>query len=345
MSRITGRTCFAIDPDALTTVVDPELVVANEFRMRSGRRRVGEDDVSHPTMYTEITGVRIGDLTISLLRVMVCENHAFDADGRRIFGVLGRDVIADSLVFGFDRDRGVAWLQTQQAFHAPADARVIPYREMYTRVLAVPRRLAHVAIDGVDRELHVDFGDAPSQLDPKLWAGAKLRETGAKLALVDETGAPREVTSLGVAERVIANGVERDRIAFAPYTDKRFYDEQMEGTLGLNFFPSARGLRRLASRTDLRAVASTGGDGTLRALGRHRVSRHVRDGELLPPEAGDPRPILRVTRTRGAGPLEIIVAADNPELDLLEINLGPGDSSSSHTSTRDTSARRWSSPT
>ena len=31
----------------------------------------------------------------------------FDREGRRIHGVIGRDIIADSLVFGFDRDQGV----------------------------------------------------------------------------------------------------------------------------------------------------------------------------------------------------------------------------------------------
>lgn len=117
-----GPFLFAIDPDAPMTTVDPDVLHDTDFRIWQGPRRLDEHDTTHPTFYTRVTHMKVGDLTVSLLLVAEAEAHAFDTDGRRIYGILGRDVIADSLVFGFDRDRSIAWLQTQEAFHAPENA-------------------------------------------------------------------------------------------------------------------------------------------------------------------------------------------------------------------------------
>src|SRR4029079_16280601 len=61
----------------------------------------------------------------------LCSPAGFYApEARHISGILGRDVIADSLVFGFDRDQGVATLSTTKAFTPPPDAIAISYKEM-----------------------------------------------------------------------------------------------------------------------------------------------------------------------------------------------------------------------
>jgi hypothetical protein len=231
-----GPYLFAIDPDAEMTTVDPEVLHDTDFRVWQGARRLDEQDTTHPTFYTRVTHLQAGDLTISLLRVAEAEAHAFDTDGRRVYGILGRDVIADSLVFGFDRDRGIAWLQTQEAFHEPANARVLDFQQVRDEPVFQPRRLVAANVDGHDFDLHLDFGEAVSQLYPNKWGDAKLAPLDWHLVLADQTGTKRDVDKVGIAQQVTVGGVARDHIAFAPYDDRRFQFNVYDGTLGLDFF-------------------------------------------------------------------------------------------------------------
>src|ERR1700691_1300668 len=105
-----GPYLFELDPSAAITTVDAEIVA-----------RANLDGVFSYAM----SDVEIGDLELGTVGVAVVPQHAFDADGRRIWGVSGSNVIADSLVFGFDRDRAVACLATKDAFHVPAGAHAI----------------------------------------------------------------------------------------------------------------------------------------------------------------------------------------------------------------------------
>ena len=231
-----GPYLFAIDPDSRYSVVDPEVVTNGQFRAVMGPRRDDEHDTTHPTFYTQLTNLKVGDLSVSLLHVALSEAHAFDADGRRIYGILGRDIIADSLVFGFDRDKGIAWLQTQEAFHPPAGAQALSMKLAWTHVLEVPRRLLTANVDGKEVSLHVDLGEAVSQLYPRLWDDAHLDKKDWHLILVDEVGTHRDTNELGIAKDVNVAGVDRGNVAFAPYDDRRFYWGQLDGTLGLDFF-------------------------------------------------------------------------------------------------------------
>ncbi len=231
-----GPYLFAIDPDAPMTTVDPDVLRNTEFRIAMGARRLDEQDTTHPSFYTRITHLQAGDLTVSLLAVAEAEGHAFDTDGRRIYGILGRDVIADSLVFGFDRDKGIAWLQTQEAFHAPAGAQTLDYRQVRDEPINDPRRLLATNVNGHPVDLHLDLGEAVSQLYPNKWAAAELQPLGWHLVLVDGIGHKRDVDQLGIAQQVKTGGVTRDHVAFAPYDDRRFTYNIYDGTLGLDFF-------------------------------------------------------------------------------------------------------------
>lgn len=231
-----GPYLFAIDPDAPMTTVDPDVLHDTDFRVWQGPRRLDEQDTTHPTFYTRVTHLKVGDLTVSLLLVAEAEAHAFDTDGRRIYGILGRDVIADSLVFGFDRDKGIAWLQTQETFHAPANAQVIGYRKIRDEPVGEPRMLVSTTIDGHAFDLHLDLGERVSQLYPPKWDAAALQPTDWHLRLVDGIGQKREVQQLGIAAQVTAGGVSREHVAFAPYDDRRFLYNVYDGTLGLDFF-------------------------------------------------------------------------------------------------------------
>ena len=231
-----GPYVFALDPDTYQSTVDPEILVNTDFRRWDGGRRLDEQDTTHETFMRRITHLQVGDLTVSLLLVAESKPHAFDSDGRRIYGILGRDVIADSLVFGFDREKGIAWLQTQEAFHAPANATVLGYEKIRDQPVADPRKLLAASVNGHSYALHLDLGEAVSQLYPRQWAMAELSPLDWHLVLVDDTGTHRDVDKLGIAQQVKVGTIVRDHVAFAPYDDRRFSYNVYDGTLGLDFF-------------------------------------------------------------------------------------------------------------
>ena len=127
-------------------------------------------------------------------------------------GVIGRDILADSLVFTFDRDNGIIVLATQKAAPFPKDMTTFRYSLLDSRiqnaeVLPISRRLVDVTIGGQKFAMHVDFGQKPSQLRPRSWAKAGLAESDVKIALVDEVGMSRDVKKQGVAESVTVGPV------------------------------------------------------------------------------------------------------------------------------------------
>ena len=312
-----GPYVFAIDPDAPLTTVDPEVVTRGEFRAQLGPRRVDEGDTSHPTFYAELTDMRVGDLSVSLVHVAVSEAHAFDDDGRRIHGVLGRDVIADSLVFSFDRDRGVAWLTTQEAFQPPADASMIGYRKAWARVQAVPRRLAKVNVDGHEVDLHLDLGEKVSTLVPQYWDKTGLRPIEWHLTMIDEVGTHHDVDKLGIAERVEVGGIERTGLGFASYADKRFWWGRFDGSLGLDFLrPYVVAADWHHSTLYLTPRKPATASRTVR-LSRWNMPACAEPGcvrlPLAPATAAlpaEPRPTLQIRRDPAStGPLSVIVHA------------------------------------
>ena len=202
-----GPFLFAIDPDATITTADMSIAAIAQIPAHSGERLTDEHDTTHPIWYAQLPNLKIGTLDVSLMRVALVENHQFDADGRRIWGVLGRDVIADSLVFTLDRDRGVARLTTQETFTPPANAQILPYKKLVSRTgSSSTRYLVAADIDGEHADLHLDLGELPSQLAPRHWDAAKLQSLDWNMTLIDEVGTHREVSTDGTAARVTVKG-------------------------------------------------------------------------------------------------------------------------------------------
>ena len=333
---LDGRGPFlvAIDPDAAITTVDREaLPPAFPYRYRT--RLTDEHDTTHPLADVEVRQMRVGDLTISLRDIGVSLDHTFDTEGRRIYGILGRDVIEDSLVFGFDRDRGIAWLSTQEAFRAPQDASVIAYQKgtPYTGGVVI-RRLVTAQVDGTSYDLHLDLGERPNQLRPQHWMEAKLAPTSVHATLIDEVGTHREVKVGGIASSVVAAGVSRDHQTFVAYDDRRWAYGQLEGTLGLDFFapyavaadwhhqryyltprapdPQATALRLGRWGAQL-PCASTGCVSIDIAGAAERPTSELGMADARPAPAQD-QALARITRdpaTRGMG-LEVALSATSP---------------------------------
>jgi hypothetical protein len=231
-----GPYLFAIDPDAPISTVDRE-ALPPEFPYRYRTRLIDESDTTRPLADATVREIRIGELTIIERQFGVSLDHTFDSEGRRIHGILGRDVIEDSLVFGFDRDRGIGWLSTQEAFHPAADAQVVGYFKGTRRTGITPvRRLVNVDVNGRRYDMHLDLGEAPNQLRMQHWQEAQLAVQPAREVLIDEVGTHREVKVGAIAARVTAEGVTRNDQMFVPYDDRRWEYGQLEGTLGLEFF-------------------------------------------------------------------------------------------------------------
>jgi hypothetical protein len=237
-----GPFVFAIDPDAHVSVIDEDVLAATKAHTGEGPRMLDESDTERNRFYAEILSWQLGTLTVKGPRpAQVVGKGTFDADGRRIHGVIGRDIIADSLVFSFYRDSGVVVLATQKGFKPPAEATSVSYSKLQSRIpnvetLPLPRRLVSATVGGQKYALHFDLGATVSQLREPSWSRAKLAQSDADLAVVDEVGILRQVKRKAVAEAVAVGGVSAKDVVFVPYTDKRWPDQDIDGTLGLGFF-------------------------------------------------------------------------------------------------------------
>jgi len=335
-----GPFLFAIDLNTRVTIVDSEVFHQLGITPAPQQSRlVDQLDHSHATWAMTLPNLRIGDLTISLVNALTWNNHLFDADGRRIYGVFGRDVIADSLVFGVDRDRGVAWLKTQQAFTAPTDARVLEYHKGAMQIgfgrhpasVEVVNELVSTKIDAKSYQLAFDFGRVDSELRPNHWAEASLVPAAKHGVVIDELGSARETDHVGIARHVEIQGVERDQLGFVTYEDRRGLDDgELEGTLGLSFFEP---FAFIADWDHEKIYLKPRVDSA-----EAKQIRMSRWGALLPcgstgcaavQVSGDTAPQLQVTRDPSAGqaPLELVVAAtaaNGDKLPTLTISLPAG---------------------
>jgi len=254
-----GPYLFAIDPDATITAIDQQVAEEAGLRTGQGPHRIDETDTGQIRKYAELFDLKVASLAIDRRAVMVFPVGHYDTEGRHVNGILGRDVLADSLVFGFDRDQGIATLSTVKAFTPPAEATTIKYQSVSSRssaftsnvapisaagqsgaqlpdVTPVPRRLATVQIGDARFAMHLDLGAAASQLPEASWPKAKLIPTEVKLRLVDEAATVRHVTTGGIATDVTLGATKTFRVTFVPFIEKRFATEGVDGALGLNFF-------------------------------------------------------------------------------------------------------------
>ena len=138
-----GPFLFALDPDAPISVVDGTLVKEMGLRAFEGPARYYETGAPQPRLYVEMLSLEIGSLIIERRRAIVVRANTFDTAGRRIHGVLGADVLSTGVVFGFDRDAGIATLVDEGTFKPPQGALTLP------PALSLPTCLAFVSTQNV----------------------------------------------------------------------------------------------------------------------------------------------------------------------------------------------------
>jgi TonB family protein len=240
-----GPYLFAIDPDASVTAIED--AVAQEAGLRSGigPKRIDETNTGQNRFYAEVIDLEIAGLAIERRDAMVFPAGFYDAEGRHISGIIGRDVLADSLVFGFDRDHGIATLSTVKAFTPPPGAIAVAYETLSfpsvsdKEIPPPPRRIASSRIGGATFTMHLDLGATVSQLREAGWSKAGLAAgditaAGGELRIVDEAATVRRVASIGRAPSVVL-GAATSHASFVPYVERRF-PVPADGALGLDFF-------------------------------------------------------------------------------------------------------------
>lgn len=235
-----GPFLFAIDPDSPVSHID--VALANELDLRTGIGPEFDDETDTlRTMKTaEVLRISIGNLTVRSRTFFASPVGTFNVAGRQIRGVIGRDILSESLAFGFDRDAGMFYIATQKGFTRPTNGIVIGYDKLKNRVPGtippVSRRLSTVKVGDKAVAMHIDLGDATSQLRDDLWTDAGLQRIQLDRTLVDETGTRRDVKFAGVAGTVSLGSATANGILFVAYGDKRWDELEISGSLGLNFF-------------------------------------------------------------------------------------------------------------
>jgi hypothetical protein len=267
-----GPYLFAIDPDANVTSIDEEVVEDAGLGSGTGPGRVDENGTVQTRAYTDVVELAIGDLKLARRTVMVVPANFYDTRGRHLNGVLGRDVIRSSLVFGFDRDQGIATLATANAFTPPSDAVTIEtqpapvspvYAAMVTAhrvakasgreeastehvassvagsdldVTPIARQVAAVQVGDAKLAMHIDLGSPVSQLRELFWSKIRISPGDVSLRLVDEAATVRRISNAGIIAEATLGTAKPARMIVIPYVDKRFAVEQLDGALGLDFF-------------------------------------------------------------------------------------------------------------
>jgi hypothetical protein len=102
-------------------------------------------------------------------------------------------------------------------------------------VIPMPRRLVNAKIGDATFHMHLDLGAAHSELRETAWAKAKLESTPVKTATIDEAGTAHRKESLAIAPSVSVGEIVGQNVKFLPYADKRWPDEEIDGTLALDF--------------------------------------------------------------------------------------------------------------
>jgi hypothetical protein len=229
-----GPYLFVIDPDSPVSSIDMALDSELQLYSKLGGEVADESDRLRRVKRAEVLHMKIGTLTVRNRTFWVLPVGTFNFAGRQIRGVIGRDILADSLVFGFDRDLGIGYLATQKGFSPPPGATRFGY-SLLRRGDGMYRKLVDAQVNGKPAKLHVDLGEVASQIWEHRWGRYGLERHPVKRALIDELGTVRTVDAAAHAGVRISD-IETSNVLFVPYGDRRRRDVELDGTIGLGFF-------------------------------------------------------------------------------------------------------------
>lgn len=222
-----GPYLFAINLDMLSTI-DPAL--AQELGLWETRttkdKAVDEQDdvVIEQFTYAELPRFTVGNLTVSNRRFIAMRPGA-SYEGQPILGIIGRDVISETLIWTLDRDRAMLHIATQGHYTPPPEAQQIEL-SLYQGQIFVKAKIE----DRITAELRVRFHNA-SQLWPELAAKAGLErvDTG------DQQNPP-----LWLAKSVQIGRVYATDVPFFAFQDERVREVEYDGVLGQDLWSRYR---------------------------------------------------------------------------------------------------------
>jgi hypothetical protein len=228
----TGPYLFCLDPDAPVSAIDGQLLDELKLDLTGGPPLRDETHAELQRGYAIVPELKLGDLAIRGRTMLPVGEGFFNLDGRRVhgmLGMLGKDVLADRLVFGFDRDQGVVTLSVPAVFTPPPGATSIAYtrtdvdpgvdgRAPTTSTGAsvdarsVPRRVAAAQVGGLPLQIHLDLGAPVSQLRPEAMAKAGLTPAAVAepIRLVDEGLTARTVDRAAHADVTLSHAAPAD---------------------------------------------------------------------------------------------------------------------------------------
>ncbi|MCP4443840.1 MAG: hypothetical protein GY811_00660 [Myxococcales bacterium] len=230
-----GPFLFMIDPDSPESSIEASLQASLDLYVsRTATERQTEDDHMSRIIIAEVKKMTIGDLKIRNMKVRVHDDGVYWSGNRRVRGILGRDVISDSLVYQFNRDKGMMYIGTQGNLKPPEDAPKLKFSQSYGNQR---RYLAKVEINRKHKMvMHLDLGARTSMLWSTLIEKYKMPAVPIQAEIVDEYGTRRTISSGTIAGIVTANETETTALTMLPYADARVDEEDLDGVLGLNFW-------------------------------------------------------------------------------------------------------------
>ena len=231
-----GPFVFMVDPDSPTSAVDSS--IANALDLFVGRSpnqvQTENDNLIRISFAQQVPKVGLGNLSVRNMNLRLIQDGMLWAGGRRVRGIIGRDIISDSLIYRFDRDRGMMYIATQGNLKAPEGAKLIKFSQSYGNHR---RYVAKATInDNHKVSVHLDLGGKISMLWDKLLKKFKLPVLSVNGDVTDEYGFKRTINKGTLAATVSTKNTEHQSIMFLPYLDKRLDEDDIDGIIGQNLF-------------------------------------------------------------------------------------------------------------
>lgn len=236
MFKDKGPYLFSVDLDSQFSSIDRG--IAAEVSLRGGFNGTlpDERDRKVPVYYAEVESITVGNLTVRNKALHVHKMGTFWNEGREIRGLLGKDILADSLISQFNRDDGLLQIATQGNLPSPGVGQDFGYFEevgdFYRRV--APRRVVTAQVNGTPTKVHFDMGSRTSTLRTKTAVALGGVATEVQGVWVDDLGTNHPIKKAARVDSVSFAGVEKRDVLLIDYPDKRFAENEMKGSIGMD---------------------------------------------------------------------------------------------------------------
>jgi|GEM_PF-5623547 len=226
-----GPYLFAIDPDSPISFVDNAIQSELKLYTTRGPDVVDERDHRVHTGLSEVQTITLGSLKVRNKKFRVFSTGRYWINGRLIRGVLGRDIIADSLIFGYNRDKGMGYLASQGHMPPPSDAITLGFRRFNNK------KLVSAVINGKHKvELHLDLGGPASMLWQSKIDEWHMPHLGVRATSMDDAGTIHRISGGTLVGMLDVEGkIKSAGLYLVAYNDKRMREVDIDGTLGQNF--------------------------------------------------------------------------------------------------------------